>query len=92
VSQRGDDVVVAFKRYLKPRMLVGTAANLVRLIADGSPAEVRDMLAAAGRNSDLSLLRALERDRSIELFLPEDVSLAAFTGEEDLRPPNCGTL
>jgi tetratricopeptide (TPR) repeat protein len=92
VSQRGDDVVVAFKRYLKPRMLVGTAANLVRLIADGSPAEVRDMLAAAGRNSDLSLLRALERDRIIELFLPEDVSLAAFTGEEDLRPPNCGTL
>jgi len=82
VSQQKGQVVIVFKRYLPPRTLSGPAANLVRLIADLSPAEIRVARLVTRGKFNLSLLRALERDRIVELFLPKDVSIAALTGEE----------
>jgi hypothetical protein len=82
VTQRREGVVVTFKRYLEPQTLSGPAASVVRLIADLSIANVRALLQATGQEFDLSMLRVLERERIIDLFLPEDIALSAFATED----------
>jgi tetratricopeptide (TPR) repeat protein len=82
VMGRQEGVVVTFKRYLEPQTLSGAAASAVRTISDLYNADIRGLPCAAAQDFDMSLLRELERERIVDLFLPEDVSVSAFTNSE----------
>jgi tetratricopeptide (TPR) repeat protein len=62
--------VVNFKRYLEPRLLSGSIAAAVRCIATLTDIPAQDF--------DISVLRALERQRIVELYLSENVDLATL--------------
>ena len=75
-KQTGDGIVVTFKRYLEPHLLLGTAADTVRDIANLSDAPAGDF--------DISVVRSLERERIVDLYLPENIDLATLAKDEVL--------
>jgi tetratricopeptide (TPR) repeat protein len=76
VKGTDDGVFVTFKRYLEPQILSGAAADAARSIANLTDAPAQDF--------DISVLRELERERIVDLFLPEDISAADFAKDEGL--------
>ncbi len=73
-----DGVGVTFKRYLEPQKLSGKAADALRLIGGLSEGDLRDSPSTDSSNFDMSLLRQLERERIVDIFLPEDITVAAL--------------
>lgn len=67
VKGAGDGVAVSFKRYLEPRLLSGSIAAAIRSVA-----ALRD---ARAQDYDISVLRALERERIVDLYLNKDIAL-----------------
>jgi tetratricopeptide (TPR) repeat protein len=72
VFEAGDGVVVAFKRYLKPRPFNGRAAAIVRAFSKAESWDLSSLYRETGANDDLPLLRTMEKQRVIDLFLPEE--------------------
>jgi hypothetical protein len=70
VKGAGDGVAVSFKRYLEPRLLSGSVAAAIRSVAD-----LRD---APAQDYDISVLRALERERIVDLYLNENIALSTL--------------
>jgi len=76
VNGTDDGIVVTFKRYLEPQLLSGSAAGAVRSIANLTDAPAQDF--------DISVLRELERERIVDLYLSEDIDLAMLEKGENL--------
>jgi tetratricopeptide (TPR) repeat protein len=72
-------VLVAFKRYNEPQRLTGVAADVVASVRDAESDAEEACRAWPGDGASLMpLLRELERDRIIELYLPADVTRASL--------------
>jgi hypothetical protein len=70
VKRTGDGIIVTFKRYLEPQLLTGSAGDVVIAIANHTEATAQDF--------DISILRALERARILDLYLDKEIDLATL--------------
>lgn len=82
VHPRKSAIDVAFKRYKPARRFVGPQARLLTRVAKGRQIEIGPLPASTGGKPTLFWLRQLERERAIELFLPEELSFSFFADEE----------
>ena len=84
LMHESEGTFVEFKRYRDPQRFGGAAGRVLDQIKEGARpvADVLSALPISAEGYALPLLRSLERERIVDLFLPDHLSVATLIKDE----------